>query len=180
MQTTQRLREFDNDILSRFCTLLDGDVLSPLMGTGLVEAALKDIRSGDLPADKFMGKLSLCTNANSHWLLTGKSSPLYISNFDYDDEMVVHLDELLAEDMAVFLINCKPEACIVLTIPTKTDVNGNFVDHLSITVLTGDVGPLTRQRLGEASATHQVKQVEMDQEKFELLKQGWLMLGAFR
>jgi hypothetical protein len=122
--------------------------------------------------------MGMMTNASSNWLLTGKGSPLNTETFDCDEEAYVYLDDLLTEDFTVYLVSCDKDWLVVCTLPIKYEVRRVLKSCLRIEIITGNLGHLTRNRLQEATATHQVLQVQFSRERFERLKAGQVSFGS--
>lgn len=168
----------ESDISSRFNYLLNERAFRNLYPAELVEQAAIDVaENGYIPSGDFLGKMGFLSNASTSWLLEGTGAPFPATYFEDDDEAAIHLDELLAEHGTVYqIITANSEWCLAFAIPTWLFVDGTWEKHNSISVMTGNLGPLTIERLEEAKETHQVIQREVTNERFELLETGWLGL----
>ena len=165
-------QEFNNDVIGRFKILFDNGVLTPLDGTDFIEAELSNLMEGRYLSGEFLGKCSMLTNADMHWLLTGNGNPIDVTIFDHDEDAEIFLDELLVEDFVLHLVKSGDEWLIVATLPISVEVQKTRKYSLRAEVITGNLGGLTRKRLQEANHTHKVFRVEFSRENFDLLRSG--------
>ncbi len=171
---------FSNDILSRIQLLTKDGTLAALEPTGLVESTIKQVGDGYYPDGYFIAKAARICGLSPSWILEGTGSPYPVNYFD-DDSAAEFLDELLAEISTIYLIVTEDgKFCVQTSVPTMDEVQGKWIQSHSTELISGDIGPATKQRVSEArqANNHKVSDVCISNMEFYRITGGWQRLAC--
>lgn len=165
----------NNDLSGRFHYLLSNGAFNHLTGTGLIESAVSKIARGNYPDGDFVGKMG--SYASQHWLFYGEGVPFNVYHFSNDAEAADYLGELLAEDFRIYIVRSEQSHhkwLLYCFLPTCKHFDHRWLPYRETIVISGDLGSLTLEQAQKPKTrTSKIPHIEVDQEEFELLQQGW-------